>query len=49
MKEEIKMKSLDMVIIVSISGLVGTDESLRLQAWGTVTNLFRPELGKLYW
>lgn len=42
------MKSLDMVIVVSISGLAGTDESLRLQAWGTVTNLLRPELGKLY-
>ena len=42
------MKSLDMVIVVSISGLTGTDESLRLQAWGTVTNLLRPELGKLY-
>lgn len=48
MKEEMKMKSLDMVIVVSISGLTGTDESLRLQAWGTVTNLLRPELGKLY-
>lgn len=32
MKEGIKMKSLDMVIVVSISGLAGTDESLRLQA-----------------
>ena len=42
------MKSLDLVIVVSIRGLAGTDESLRLQAWGTVTNLLRPELGKLY-
>lgn len=42
------MKFLDMVIVISVDGFTGTDESLRLQAWGTVTNLLRPELGKLY-
>lgn len=32
MKEEAKMKSLDMVIVISVDGFTGTDESLRLQA-----------------
>lgn len=42
------MKSLDMVIVVPVSGLTGGDEVLRLQVWEKVTALLRPELGKLY-
>ena len=42
------MKSLDMVIVVPVSGLTRGDEALRLQVWEKVTALLRPELGKLY-
>ena len=42
------MKSLDMVIVVPVSGLTRGDEALRLQVCEKVTALLRPELGKLY-
>lgn len=37
-----------MVIVVPVDKLKGNDEALRLQAWGEVSELLRPGLGKLY-
>ena len=42
------MRSCDMVIIVPVDKHTGNDEVLRLQAWGEVSELLRPGLGKLY-
>ena len=42
------MRSCDMVIIVPVDKHSGNDEVLRLQAWGEVSELLRPGLGKLY-
>lgn len=42
------MKSCDMVIVVPVDKHTGNDEVLRLQAWGEVSELLRPGLGKLY-
>ena len=42
------MKSCDMVIVVPVDKHAGNDEALRLQAWGEVSELLRPGLGKLY-
>lgn len=42
------MKSCDMVIVVPMDKLTGNDEAVRLQVWGTVSELLRPGLGKLY-
>ena len=42
------MRSCDMVIVVPVDKLKGNDEALRLQAWGEVSELLRPGLGKLY-
>lgn len=41
------MRSCDMVIIVPVDKHSGNDEVLRLQAWGEVSELLRPGLGKL--
>lgn len=37
-----------MVIVVPVDKHTGNDEVLRLQAWGEVSELLRPGLGKLY-
>ena len=42
------MRSCDMVIVVPVDKHTGNDEVLRLQAWGEVSELLRPGLGKLY-
>ena len=42
------MRSCDMVIVVPVDKHTGNDEVLRLQAWGKVSELLRPGLGKLY-
>ena len=42
------MRSCDMVIVVPVDKHTENDEVLRLQAWGEVSELLRPGLGKLY-
>ena len=44
MKEESKMRSCDMVIVVPVDKFKGNDEALRLQAWEKVSTLLRRDL-----
>ena len=48
MKEKIKMKSCDMVIVVPVDGFAGKEDALRVQVWETVAELLRHSFPYLY-